>query len=55
MSALGAVAALAISILARVLGVISLATGEIWLTAGLVATAIVAVWVAARMPVGQAR
>ena len=55
MSVVGAVAALVLSILAGVLGVISLATGELWLTAGLVATALASVWVAARVPLGQPR
>jgi len=55
MSLVGAVAALVVSVLAGVLGVVSLATGELGLTAALVATALAAVWIAARVPIGQAR
>jgi len=55
MSLVGAVAALVVSVLAGVLGVVSLATGELGLTAALVVTALGAVWIAARVPVGQPR
>jgi hypothetical protein len=50
-----AVAFALVSILCGVLGVLSLAAGQLWVTAGLTAVAALTAWVAFNVPAGSGR